>query len=125
MLPFGIRYRLVSNTRQYGEFLMTQVHATEIAPEASGTASGRGRLAGRRVLVVGAGQQTFGIDDAPVGNGRAISVLCGREGANVAVADIDAAGAAATAAQVEAEGARALALSGDAADETDVARVTG
>ncbi|MFI5041109.1 MAG: hypothetical protein ACHQNA_04560, partial [Acidimicrobiales bacterium] len=55
--------------------------------EARGTAAGRGRLAGRKILVVGAGEQTYGIEDAPIGNGRAISVLLAREGARVAVAD--------------------------------------
>ena len=49
-----------------------------------------GRLAGRRVLVVGAGTRRSDDPDAPIGNGRAISVLAAREGAAVACADIDA-----------------------------------
>jgi NAD(P)-dependent dehydrogenase (short-subunit alcohol dehydrogenase family) len=45
------------------------------------------RLAGRRIVVVGGGSQGFRDADAPPGNGQAISVLCAREGASVAVAD--------------------------------------
>jgi hypothetical protein len=40
-----------------------------------GAASATGRLAGRRILIVGAGQQDHGLEDPPVGNGRAMSVL--------------------------------------------------
>jgi hypothetical protein len=40
-----------------------------------------GRLAGRRILIVGAGQQDHGMEDPPIGNGRAMSVLFAREGA--------------------------------------------
>jgi NAD(P)-dependent dehydrogenase (short-subunit alcohol dehydrogenase family) len=38
-------------------------------------------------LVVGGGQDTRGLDDPPVGNGRAMSILFAREGAKVAIAD--------------------------------------
>ena len=86
---------------------------------------GAERLAGRRILVVGGGQQDYGLEDPPVGNGRAMSVLFGREGAAVAVADIDEASAEATADLVRAEGAQATAIAGDAADEGDVQRVIG
>ena len=58
--------------------------------EAAGTAPGRGRLTGRRVLVVGAGTRPSPEPDPPIGNGRAISVLAAREGAAVACADRDA-----------------------------------
>jgi NAD(P)-dependent dehydrogenase (short-subunit alcohol dehydrogenase family) len=58
-----------------------------VPPESEGRAPGRGRLQGRRVLVVGGGQDDRGVADAPVGNGRAISCLFAREGAGVAVAD--------------------------------------
>ena len=44
----------------------------------SGDAPGRGRLEGRRVLVVGAGQDDHGVEDPPIGNGRAMSVLFAR-----------------------------------------------
>jgi NAD(P)-dependent dehydrogenase (short-subunit alcohol dehydrogenase family) len=71
--------------------------------EATGAAPGRGRLTGRRVLVVGAGTRPSPEPDPPLGNGRAISVLAAREGATVACADRDAAAAEATAALVRAE----------------------
>ena len=51
--------------------------------EAAGSAPGRGRLTGRRVLVVGAGTRPSPEPDPPMGNGRAISVLAAREGAAV------------------------------------------
>jgi NAD(P)-dependent dehydrogenase (short-subunit alcohol dehydrogenase family) len=59
-----------------------------------------GRLEGRKVLVVGAGTRRSRDPDAPVGNGRAISVTAAREGAAVACADIDEQAAEATAALV-------------------------
>jgi len=71
--------------------------------EATGAAPGRGRLTGRRVLVVGAGTRRSPEPDPPPGNGRAISVLAAREGAAVACADRNAAAAEATAALVRAE----------------------
>lgn len=71
--------------------------------EATGAAPGRGRLTGRRVLVVGAGTRPSPEPDPPLGNGRAISVLAAREGAAVACADRDAGAAEATAALVRAE----------------------
>lgn len=77
---------------------------------------GDGRLRGRRVLVVGAGTQPSSDPDAPVGNGRAICVLAGREGAAVACLDRDGEAARASAALVEAEGAAAVVMVGDVAD---------
>lgn len=74
------------------------------------------RLADRRVLVVGAGTRPWPEPDAPVGNGRAIAVVAGREGAAVACADVDADSAAATAELVRAEGASASVLVGDVTD---------
>lgn len=58
-----------------------------LPPESRGAAPGRGRLTGRRILVVGGGQTDIGEDDTPAGNGRAMSILFAREGAKVAVAD--------------------------------------
>ena len=86
--------------------------------EATGEAPARGRLAGRRVLVVGAGTQPSAEADAPLGNGRAIAVLTAREGAAVACADIDSGAAAATVALAEAEpeGGKAVAITADVAD---------
>jgi len=77
------------------------------------------RLAGRRILVVGAGTQPSPDPDAPLGNGRAISVLAAQEGASVVCADINKAAAEETARLVEAEGGggKAHVVVGDVADE--------
>ena len=42
-------------------------------PESQGDAPARGRLTGRRVLVVGGGQMEIGEADTPIGNGRAMA----------------------------------------------------
>jgi NAD(P)-dependent dehydrogenase (short-subunit alcohol dehydrogenase family) len=73
-------------------------------------------LAGRKVLVVGAGTRASDDPDAPVGNGRAIAVTAARAGAAVTCADIDADAAATTAALVAAEGGTAHVLTGDVSD---------
>ena len=73
-------------------------------------------LDGRRILVVGAGTRAIDDPEAPVGNGRAISVVLGREGATVTCADLDADACAATVSLVEAEGATAHALVADVSD---------
>jgi NAD(P)-dependent dehydrogenase (short-subunit alcohol dehydrogenase family) len=91
--------------------------------ESRGEAPGRGRLAGRRVLVVGGGQMDIGEADTPIGNGRAMSVLFAREGASVAVADRDLASAQASVALTAREGGRAFAIAADASKEDDVARM--
>ena len=83
--------------------------------EAAGAAPGRGRLTGRRVLVVGAGTRPSPEPDPPLGNGRAISVLAAREGAAVACADRDAGAAEATAALVRDEGQAAAVVLADVA----------
>ena len=83
--------------------------------EAAGAAPGRGRLTGRRVLVVGAGTRPSPEPDPPLGNGRAISVLAAREGAAVACSDRDAGAAEATAALVRAEHAEGPGSGGQAA----------
>jgi NAD(P)-dependent dehydrogenase (short-subunit alcohol dehydrogenase family) len=75
-----------------------------LTPEARGASLGHERLAGRKILIVGAGQQNYDIEDSPIGNGRAISRLLAREGARVAVADVDRAAVKETARQVNAEG---------------------
>ena len=91
--------------------------------EAAGAAPGRGRLAGRRVLVVGAGTRPSPEPDPPVGNGRAISVLAAREGAAVACADRDAAAADATALLVRGEGRTAAVVLADVASPEACASV--
>ncbi len=92
-----------------------QMHA-----EALGQAPSNGRLRGRRVLVIGAGQRDIPEDKPPIGNGRAISVLFAREGASVACVDISEAAVCDTVAQVESEGGRAFA---EVADVRDVASI--
>jgi len=87
---------------------------------AQGTAPGRGRLAGRRILVVGGGQVDHGLDDPPIGNGRAMAVLFAREGAAVAIGDVDEAGARATAELAGGEPGRTVVAVGDAAAEEDM-----
>jgi NAD(P)-dependent dehydrogenase (short-subunit alcohol dehydrogenase family)/uncharacterized protein (DUF1330 family) len=72
--------------------------------EAVGTAPGRGRMVGRRVVIVGAGQTDFQLEDQPIGNGRALAVLLGREGAHVVVADRDETSADDTVQLIRAEG---------------------
>ena len=81
------------------------------------------RLPGCRIVVVGAGTRRSDDPDAPMGNGRAISVLAAREGASVACVDRDRAAAEETARLVVAEGGSAWVVVGDVADEAACARV--
>ena len=92
-------------------------------PEASGGSPSRRRLEGRRILVVGAGTQPCDDPDAPLGNGRAIAVLCAREGAAVACADRDEAAARDTAQRIASDGSRAAVVVADVTDEAACARV--
>jgi NAD(P)-dependent dehydrogenase (short-subunit alcohol dehydrogenase family) len=103
---------------------------TFLPPTARGEARppGSGQLAGRRVLVIGAGTQASPDPDAPIGNGRAISVLAARRGAAVACLDVDESAAQATkklieAEAEEAESAKAAVLVGDASDVTVLTRL--
>jgi NAD(P)-dependent dehydrogenase (short-subunit alcohol dehydrogenase family) len=59
----------------------------------------------------------------PVGNGRAMSVLFAREGAAVACADLDLAGAEETAAWARREGGRAHALQADVSKLAEIERL--
>jgi NAD(P)-dependent dehydrogenase (short-subunit alcohol dehydrogenase family) len=88
-------------------------------PESLGAAPPHGRLAGRRILVVGAGQNDYGETDPPIGNGRAMAVLFAREGARVAVADRDPASAEATTARITGEGGTAVTVIADMARPAD------
>ena len=72
-----------------------------LSAESSGAAPGRGRLKGRRILVVGGGQRTFDAATDPIGNGRAMSILFAREGAQVGVADVNRASAEDTVEEVQ------------------------
>jgi len=92
-------------------------------PEARGEAPGRGRLTGRRILVVGAGTQAYDQSNPPIGNGRAIAVLCAREGAAVACADMNGSAAQATLAMIESAGGRGAVIEANVAEEAACERV--
>ena len=81
------------------------------------------RLAGRRILVVGAGTRASDDPEAPIGNGRAISVLAAREGAAVACADRDEHAARETTDLIAETGASARVVVGDVTDEDACARI--
>src|SRR3954452_381375 len=95
----------------------------ELAAEAQGTAPGRGRLEGRRIVVVGAGRMPNDDPDSPPGNGPATSVLAAREGAAVAVVDVRAEAADETVGMVEQEGGRAVRIVADVAQAADCERL--
>jgi NAD(P)-dependent dehydrogenase (short-subunit alcohol dehydrogenase family) len=61
-------------------------------------------LAGRRILVIGGGTRRTDDPEAPPGNGRAVAVLAAREGASVAVTDLDGEAAQVTADLAASEG---------------------
>jgi NAD(P)-dependent dehydrogenase (short-subunit alcohol dehydrogenase family) len=88
-----------------------------MAAESKGEAPGRGRLKGRRILVVGGGQDERDDPDPPMGNGRAMSILFAREGANVAIADRDSKSASKTLDRVihdaKAQGTAAISIAAD------------
>lgn len=94
-----------------------------LSAESQGAAPGRGRLAGRRILVVGGGQRVVDAATDPVGNGRAMATLFAREGASVTVADINLESARETAAKIAAEGGRAFAIEADIGKPADIERM--
>ncbi len=81
------------------------------------------RLPGKRILVVGGGSQGFRDADAPPGNGQAISVLCAREGATVAVVDRVGEAAQATVSIVAQDGGDAIPVIADVGDPEACDRV--
>jgi NAD(P)-dependent dehydrogenase (short-subunit alcohol dehydrogenase family) len=101
---------------------------TDITPtqsvfaETLGQSPGRGRLQGRRIIVVGAGQRPTPPDESvPVGNGRAASLLFAREGAQLACIDAVADAVNATVEQVKAAGGQAMAEVADVRDAASIA----
>ncbi|MDO8295647.1 MAG: SDR family oxidoreductase [Caulobacter sp.] len=102
-----------------------QPYVRPLSAESRGEAPGRGRLAGRRILVVGGGQQVVDADSDPVGNGRAMSVLFAREGAHVAVADRSAEAGQATVDLILGEGGKASLIQADISREDDIVRMVG
>ncbi len=93
---------------------------TQLFAPALGIEPARARVAGRRILVVGAGQRPTAATDV-YGNGRAMSVLFGHEGASVACADIALASAQETVHLVQQTGAKAVAIEADVTRESSVA----
>src|ERR1700752_5295310 len=100
-----------------------EAYIRPLSAESEGRAPGRGRLAGRRILIVGGGQQIVDAMTDPIGNGRAMSLLFAREGAKVAVADRNRAAAQATADMIRAEAGDAAVIEADIIREADVARM--
>jgi NAD(P)-dependent dehydrogenase (short-subunit alcohol dehydrogenase family) len=92
----------------------------DLPAESRGLAPGRGRMDGRRILVVGAGQTDVGIPEQPIGNGRAIAVLLGREGAHVVAADRDEITADGTVELIRRDGGRATTVVADVAEPASV-----
>lgn len=88
--------------------------------ETRGEAAGRERLSGRRVLVVGGGQQPIDDADAPVGNGRAICELAAREGATVGCIDISRAAAEDVCRAIGSQGGTAFPIVADVRDPAAV-----
>jgi NAD(P)-dependent dehydrogenase (short-subunit alcohol dehydrogenase family) len=80
-----------------------------------------GRLRGRRILVVGAGQRKIDDPDPPLGNGRAISLLFAREGATLTCVDIAQDALDETCAQVRAAGGTVFAEVADVAQADAIA----
>jgi NAD(P)-dependent dehydrogenase (short-subunit alcohol dehydrogenase family) len=93
-----------------------------IPDEAQGGVPGRARLAGRRIVVVGAGTQPSPEKDPPIGNGRAIALLAAREGAAVACVDRDEGAARETLDQIEKDGGRGIVVVADVSDADACAR---
>jgi NAD(P)-dependent dehydrogenase (short-subunit alcohol dehydrogenase family) len=81
------------------------------------------RLGGRRVLVVGAGQQSYLEEEPPAGIGYAVCLRAAQLGAKLAVADRDAEAAERTVAAVRAAGGTAVAAIGEASSEGDMERI--
>mgnify|MGYP003693939663 CR=1 FL=1 len=99
-------------------------YVRQLSPESAGEAPGRGRLQGRRILVVGGGQRTFDAATDPVGNGRAMSLLFAREGRSCRgrrrrTAPVPMTPSSAS----QAEGGRAFSIEANIAREDDVNRM--
>jgi NAD(P)-dependent dehydrogenase (short-subunit alcohol dehydrogenase family) len=76
-------------------------------------------LSGKVVVVVGAGQSP----GPGMGNGRAISILAARHGAEIVAADVNVASARETVDLIRAEGGRAYAVPADVAKKEDCQRI--
>lgn len=95
-----------------------------LRPASRGEAPGRGRLEGKRILVVGGGQRIFTSEEEdPIGNGRAICRVLAREGARVAVADARLDSAEVTLRHVRADGSDGITVQADVTSEDDISRM--
>ena len=77
-----------------------------------------GRLANKKVLLLGAGSVGQGI-----GNGRAMAILFAREGADIVGVDLHLAAAQETGRLVAGEGRDMIVMSGDVTDSANLARI--
>lgn len=106
---------------QYHNLPPTQTDPSrQMFPHALGLAPGFGRMKGRRVLVVGGGQRKITDAEPPIGNGRGICRVLGREGAKVAVLDNARSAAQLVCDEIAAESGFAIPI---VADVTDVDRI--
>ncbi|MEJ7722477.1 MAG: SDR family oxidoreductase [Ilumatobacteraceae bacterium] len=103
---------------------MSERSEPAMTAESRGSAPGRGRLVGRRLLVVGAGQNSYAVArtrrSATVARSRSWRA---REGAALAAADRDAESVSATVATITAEGGRAVALTADVSRPDEIERM--
>lgn len=99
------------------------VRFTTLPPESAGTASGRGRLMDRRIVVAGARSGPSPDARVTVGNGPSIAVLCAQEGAAVACTNRDVGAANTTAELCRREGAGAVTIGADLRDADSRARL--
>ena len=98
------------------------VATQSVFDETLGRSPGRGRLAGRRIVVVGAGQRpTPPGEGIPVGNGRAAAMLFAREGAQVACIDSVPEAVEHTVQQITGTGGTAFAEVADVRDAAAIA----
>ena len=93
---------------------------SKLPGEALGVAPGRGRMVGRRVVLVGGGQTDFQLQDQPIGNGRALAALLAREGAHVVVVDRDEISANDTVELIREEGGVADTLVADVSEPESI-----
>jgi NAD(P)-dependent dehydrogenase (short-subunit alcohol dehydrogenase family) len=101
----------------------TERYVRPPSAESLGEAPGRGRLTGRRVLVVGGGQRVLDPATDPVGNGRAMSLLFAREGAQVAVADMSLVSARETVDEIRLDGGTSFPIEADISNPDDIERM--
>ncbi|HEX3796812.1 MAG TPA: SDR family oxidoreductase [Acidimicrobiales bacterium] len=104
---------------------VTRTSAPNLPSEALGLAPARGRMEGRRVVIVGAGQTDFQMDDQPIGNGRALAILLAREGAHVIAVDRDETSANETVQLIRSEGGTADILVADVVDPQSIENMIG